>query len=107
MSNYSSFNYAGLRSLVDSLKNAHGIVIDLRKASPNNDEDYGYYESEFMKRLIALLADDAVIYPSMRTRIHYGHESETFNSSFYSQGWLLANGTSVNSMVGLAASLVM
>jgi hypothetical protein len=68
----------------------------LRKSASNKGEDGEFYESKFMKQLISLVADDAVDYPSMRTRIHYGHESETFNSEFYYQGWFLQNGTSIN-----------
>jgi len=90
-----------LSGFMDSLHAARGIIIDLRKPVPNKTEDDRYYESEFMNTLIGVLADGPVIYPSMRTRIHYGHESETFNSSFYYQGWLSANGAAINGGKGL------
>jgi hypothetical protein len=89
MQNFS--NRAALLHFMDTLQRARGVIIDLRQAAPVKNDEEQYYESEFMKALIGVLADGPVMYPSMRTRIHYGHESETFNSSFYYQGWLSAN----------------
>jgi C-terminal processing protease CtpA/Prc len=92
MNNNSEFNTASLLQFIDTLKNAHGIIIDLRKTVSAKDE-FAYYESGFMKQLISYLTDHNIGYPSFRTRIHYGHESETFDmSSFYYQGWFLQNG---------------
>jgi hypothetical protein len=85
--NMYDFNSRGLANLVDSLKNAHGIIIDLRKSTSENVDG----ASDFMKQLISYVTDETVNYPSFRTRIHYGHESETFGSSFYFQGWFLPN----------------
>jgi C-terminal processing protease CtpA/Prc len=83
--------------LIDTIKNAHGIILDLRKTARNSDEYGDYYESEFMKRFIPYITDHGFGYPSYRSRIHYGHESETFSmSSFYYQGWFLQNSTVIN-----------
>jgi C-terminal processing protease CtpA/Prc len=83
-----------LSKLIDSLRNARGIIIDLRKTTRNNDEYANFYESAFMKNLISYLTDHNLGLPSYRSRIHYGHESETFDmSSFYYQGWFLQNST--------------
>lgn len=79
--------------LKDTLKNARGIIIDLRK-NKNNDEYSDYYEANFIKALVAFIIDHDISYPSSRSRIHYGHESETFDmSSFYYQGWVSVNPT--------------
>ncbi len=84
------------QQLKDTLKNATGIIIDLRKKT-NNDENSDYYESKFMKRLVGFLTDRDISYPSYRSRIHYGHQSETFDmSSFYYQGWVTNNSSAVN-----------
>jgi len=85
--NQNNFNNAGLIKLIDTLKSANGIIIDLRKATTSSNE---YYLPDFMKQLISFIADKNVSYPSLRSRIHYGHESETF-MSFYNQGWFLQN----------------
>ncbi len=77
--------------LKDTLNNASGIIIDLRK-NRNNDEYSDHYEAKFIKALAGFIIDYDINYPSSRSRIHYGHESETFDmSSFYYQGWVSAN----------------
>ncbi len=82
--------------LKDTLKNARGVIIDLRKRT-NYDENSDYYESKFMKRLVGFLTDHDISYPAYRSRIHYGHQSETFDmSSFYYQGWVTNNSSVVN-----------
>ena len=90
--NMYDFNSQGLANLMDSLKTAHGIIIDLRKSKGESVDG----ASDFMKQLISYIADKSISYPSFRTRIHYGHESETFGSSFYFQGWLLLNSSVVD-----------
>jgi C-terminal processing protease CtpA/Prc len=85
--NQNDFNNTGLIKLIDTLKSANGIIIDIRKATSGSNE---YYLPDFMKQLISFIADKNVSYPSLRSRIHYGHESETF-MSFYNQGWFLQN----------------
>ncbi len=92
-----NYNSRSLYYLFDTLKNAHDIIIDFRKTHSNIDEDAAYYEQGFMKQLISYLTDHSIGYPSNRTRIHYGHESETFSIEFYFQGWFLQNGTLINS----------
>ncbi|MEJ7683191.1 MAG: S41 family peptidase [Segetibacter sp.] len=48
----------------------------------------------FIKQLIGYITDRPVSYPAYRTRIHYGHESQTSDmSSSYYQGWFLRNGS--------------
>ena len=88
-----NYNSRSLYYLFDTLKNAHDIIIDFRKTHSNIDEDAAYYEQGFMKQLISYLTDHSLGYPSNRTRIHYGHESETFSIEFYFRGWFLQNGT--------------
>jgi C-terminal processing protease CtpA/Prc len=88
----SEWDITRLTHLIDTLKNASGIIIDLRKKTW---DDNGYYDSQFMQSLISFVADTVVPYPSFRTRIHYGHESETFSIPFYYQGWFVKNGTVV------------
>jgi C-terminal processing protease CtpA/Prc len=92
--NFSDFSSAGLMQLVDSIKNAPGIIVDIRRTNPVNPNDD--YAPLFIKQFIGYVASHSINYPSFRTRIHYGHESETFNSSFYYQGWFLQNSSSVN-----------
>lgn len=92
--NMYDFNNARLVQLIDTLKNATGIIIDLRKANSNEN---GYYAPEFMRQLIAYITDKNVSYPSFRSRIHYGHQSETFSISFYYEGWFLQNSSIVYS----------
>ena len=82
-----------LLQLIDTVKNANGIIIDLRKKAPTNDEYARYYEAGFMEQLISHITNRPISYPAYRNRIHYGHESQTLNmSSFYYQGWFLKNG---------------
>ncbi|HEV8084757.1 MAG TPA: S41 family peptidase [Chitinophagaceae bacterium] len=79
--------------LRDTLKNARGVIIDLRK-NKNNDEYSDFYEAKFVKALVGFIIDHDINYPSSRSRIHYGHESQTFDmSSFYYQGWVSVNPT--------------
>ncbi len=79
--------------LRDTLKNARGVIIDLRK-NKNNDENSDFYEAKFVKALVGFIVDHDINYPSSRSRIHYGHESQTFDmSSFYYQGWVNVNPT--------------
>jgi hypothetical protein len=49
------------------------------------------YKQGFIKQLISHLIDHPLSYPAYRTRIHYGHESQTFDIAFYYQGWVLQN----------------
>lgn len=81
-----------LTKLMDSLKTAHGFVIDLRNEKAA--EGYSsYYEAAFIKRLIGSLIEHSITTPATRSRIHYGHESQTFDmSQFYYQGWVESNG---------------
>jgi C-terminal processing protease CtpA/Prc len=90
-----SFTTPSLSSMIDTLKNAKGIIVDLRE--PFAPDDFGSYsKARFFSTLTGRLIDRPVSSPAYRTRIHYGHESETFTSEFYYQGWLLQNGSVVN-----------
>ncbi|MEO6818775.1 MAG: S41 family peptidase [Ginsengibacter sp.] len=81
------------KQLKDSLKNAKGIIIDLRKTK-NNDAVSDYYETIFLNSLVSFIIDHDISYIPSRSRIHYGHESQTFDmSSFYYQGWMTINPT--------------
>ncbi len=83
--------------LKDTLQNASGIIIDLRKSANNNDEYSDFYESKFIKALVGFISDHDVSYPSSRSRIHYGHESQTFDmSSFYYLGWVILNSSVIH-----------
>ncbi len=88
--NTNPFYNPTLLSLIDTLKHATGIILDLRKTSLNEGD---YYSSDFMKQFIGYITFQNISYPSFRSRIHYGHESESLDiSSFYYQGWFLQNG---------------
>ncbi len=79
--------------LKDTLMNARGVIIDLRK-SANNDENSDFYEAKFINAMVGFIVDHDISFPSSRSRIHYGHESQTFDmSSFYYQGWVNINPT--------------
>lgn len=87
---------AFVQQLFDSIRPARGLVIDLRKTNASDDEMTWYYEPEFMTQLIGYLTNTPINAPAFRTRIHYGHESQTFDmSSFYYQGWFLRNGATI------------
>lgn len=84
-----------LSKLMDSLEAAQGLVIDLRNER-QPDEMSAYDEAEFVKDLAGYLIPRAITLPGLRTRIHYGHESQTFDmSSFYFQGWVTTNGSRI------------
>lgn len=86
------FSGATLPKLIDSIKGARGLVLDFRKTKAG-DGYSNYYESEFLLQLIGYITGRAINAPSFRTRIHYGHESQTFDmSSYYYQGWFMQNG---------------
>lgn len=95
MQNSSDYNNTSLLQLIDTIKNAHGIIIDLRKKAAANDGFAWYYEAGFIQQLISHITTRPISYPAYRTRIHYGHESQTsdMSSSFYYQGWFLKNGS--------------
>ncbi len=84
-------NNKASQQLKDTLQNANGIIIDLRKKK-NNDETSDFYEARFIKKLVGFLTDRDISYPSSRSRIHYGHQSETFDmSQYYYEGWFTNN----------------
>ncbi|MFL5788681.1 MAG: S41 family peptidase [Flavisolibacter sp.] len=85
----------GLIHLMESIKKANGIIIDLRESTSVNDEMLKYQKQAFFNELISHLSDHEVSYPSFRTRIHYGHESQTFDLPFYYQGWFIKNSSRV------------
>jgi C-terminal processing protease CtpA/Prc len=87
----------GLVHLIDTLKNARGIVIDLRESVPVDDEISKYYKVGLINQLVSHLSEHSVTFPAFRTRIHYGHESQTFDMPFYYQGWVLQNSSLVSS----------
>ena len=89
----SDFSANNLKLLIDSIRNAHGIIIDLRQTTSSSISDD--YAPWFMKQLVSYIVSQKTSFPSSRTRIHYGHESETFNSEFYYQGWVLQNGSAI------------
>lgn len=75
--------------LIDTLKNARGVIVDLRQASANG---ISWNYMLCVEKLFSYLTDKDLTYPTFRTRIHYGHESQGWDmSSFYYQGWLLQN----------------
>ncbi len=84
-------NKSAFLKLLDTIHNAKAIIFDLRRT--NTPEDYtAYNESDFFKILNSFFINNDIMNPSYRSRIHYGHESQTFDmSSFYYQGWFTAN----------------
>jgi C-terminal processing protease CtpA/Prc len=93
--NYSDFSATDLNDLTGKLKNANGVIIDLRET--HHDWTNYYYVSEFIKKLISRMSDHDINYPGFRSRIHYGHESQTSDlSAFYYQGWTFTNTTAVH-----------
>ncbi len=85
-------NFAGYIKLLDTLKRARSIIIDLRSSAKVTDEPRMYYEPKFVKSLVSAFADRDVSYPATRSRIHYGHEDDYANVPYYFKGWLLQNG---------------
>ena len=84
-------NNPAFLKLMDTLKNANAIIIDLREPRTVRDEMTMYFKTEFIRQLISYLTDRPLPYPSYRSRIHYGHQSQTFYSPFYYEGWFLQN----------------
>lgn len=85
-------NTPGYVKLLDTLKKAHSIIVDLRSNKKITESERMYYEPQFVKSLIGAFAGNPVSYPATRSRIHYGHEDDYANVSFYFKGWLLQNG---------------
>lgn len=91
-------NNKSLLQLIDTTNNARGIIIDLRQKAAVTDEYTRYYQAKFMEQLIGHITDRSISHSSYRTRIHYGHESQTSDmSSFYYQGWFLKNSSLIPS----------
>ncbi|HLY69919.1 MAG TPA: S41 family peptidase [Puia sp.] len=93
--NYSDFSSTGLDELIRNLNGAKGVMMDLRECRRNEVNDY--YGSAFIKRVMSRLTDHDINYSGFRSRVHYGHESQTTDmSSFYFQGWTFINTTPVH-----------
>lgn len=80
----------GFQHLLDTLKHAKAIIFDVRRPKAINAY-YDYPEISFFKRLSSYLINHDIYFPSYKTRIHYGHESQTFETPEYYQGWFTMN----------------
>lgn len=81
-----------LTRVLNSVKNAHAIIFDIRKERASSSDLGDYYEDAFMQSLVSHISDHDAAYPSARTRIHNGYEADATLEQLYKKGWASQNG---------------